>query len=132
MQSPRASPPQPAASIMQRSPVQTARAAASAAGGAGPAGGSSTAGAPGPGFAVSGSEPEDLKQLAHVLASGNSRWLREKAAAAVEQLATDNPSACRCAACGTANIHARHCQQPLCCGRTCALSWAVVHQSWVG
>lgn len=101
----------PAAGIMQRSPVQTAQAAASAAVGSGPAGGSSTAGGPGMGFAVGGSEPDDLKQLAQVLASGNSRWLREKAAAAVEQLATDNPSACRCAVCSTVSRHAVVCKQ---------------------
>lgn len=72
---------------MQRSPVQTAHAVGVS---GGPGGGSN------PGFALGSSEPQDLKQLAQVLASGNSRWLREKAAAAVEQLATDNPVACRC------------------------------------
>ena len=42
-----------------------------------------------------GGDLEDIRQLAHVLVSGNSRWLREKAAAAVEQLATENLEACR-------------------------------------
>lgn len=86
-----------AAAAMQRSPIQTARAvqAANAVSAAGPAGSPSTGVMPAGGLAVGGSGPEDLKQLAQVLASGNSRWLREKAAAAVEQLAMDNPVACR-------------------------------------
>lgn len=73
------SPLPPAAAL---SPAQQAPAAAAA--------------AASPGFVAVGSQPEDIQQLAQVLASGNSRWLREKAAAAVEQLAADNPVACRC------------------------------------
>lgn len=42
-----------------------------------------------------GVEVDDLKQLAEVLASNTNKWLREKAAAAVEQLAADDPQACR-------------------------------------
>lgn len=41
-------------------------------------------------------EVEDVKQLAEVLANSANKWLREKAAAAVEQLAVDDPQACRC------------------------------------
>lgn len=85
--------PQPALAVL-RSPVQTAHASTNL---PPPAGGPAAASPPPPALCFAGgSEPEDLKQLAQVLASGNSRWLREKAAAAVEQLATDNPVACRC------------------------------------
>lgn len=40
-------------------------------------------------------EVDDVKQLAEVLASNENKWLREKAAAAVEQLAVDDLQACR-------------------------------------
>jgi hypothetical protein len=45
---------------------------------------------------VSGGEVDDFKQLAEVLACSSNKWLREKAAAAVEQLAADDVQACRC------------------------------------
>lgn len=90
-----ASAPAQVAAAMQLSPRQTGQTAAPAGGNA--VGVQNVGSAPGPGFTVSGSQPEDLKQLAQVLTAGSSRWLREKAAAAVEQLATDNPAACRCA-----------------------------------
>eukprot|EP00882_Tetradesmus_deserticola_P021169 GHRQ01022916.1.p2 GENE.GHRQ01022916.1~~GHRQ01022916.1.p2 ORF type:complete len:231 (+),score=100.12 GHRQ01022916.1:808-1500(+) len=40
-------------------------------------------------------EVDDFKQLAEVLACSSNKWLREKAAAAVEQLAADDAQACR-------------------------------------
>jgi hypothetical protein len=42
-----------------------------------------------------GGEVDDFKQLAEVLACSSNKWLREKAAAAVEQLAADDVQACR-------------------------------------
>jgi hypothetical protein len=42
-----------------------------------------------------GGEVDDFKQLAEVLGCSSNRWLREKAAAAVEQLAADDVQACR-------------------------------------
>lgn len=45
--------------------------------------------------AGAGSEVDDFKQLAEVLACSRNKWLREKAAAAVEQLAADDVQACR-------------------------------------
>jgi hypothetical protein len=45
---------------------------------------------------VAGGEVDDFKQLAEVLACSSNKWLREKAAAAVEQLAADDVQACRC------------------------------------
>jgi hypothetical protein len=90
-----ASVPAQGTAAMQLSVGQTGQAAAPAGGNAGAV--QNAGAAAGPVFTVSGSRPEDLKQLAQVLTAGSSRWLREKAAAAVEQLATDNPAACRCA-----------------------------------
>lgn len=40
-------------------------------------------------------EVDDVKQLAEVLANPTNKRLREKAAAAIEQLAVDDPQACR-------------------------------------
>lgn len=87
--------PAQAGVAMQLSLAQAGQTAAPAGGNAGTV--QNVGASVGPGFTVSGSRPEDLKQLAQVLTSGSSRWLREKAAAAVERLAADNPAACRCA-----------------------------------
>jgi hypothetical protein len=59
-----------------------------------PAGRGSCMGA-GAGDVAGGGEVDDFKQLAEVLACSSNKWLREKAAAAVEQLAADDVQACR-------------------------------------